>query len=437
MHAILITTRCRAFTTPSHAKHVLWKARFPWHSIASNRENLYHYKTIHSQNFLLPPANKLNFRRHAFFTKTILNNQIDSQSQDGIISETFTSSENHLYEAWTLEHDKFLYEHRNESIPKLASILGRGLRGVQSRLRKLQDVNSPAYTRLFVNGDNNNSNKASKNDETESEKRPALVPAMEVLRRIRWDTTLTASDFSVLHYDRVEEKICESNFNDPNTSVKGRDELFVFAIPEHRIESIKYKERVVWDKQKRLDCVFGSMNGDGERIETVLQNYNEWKRNKDEENESSRLRQIDVSRRMKVILGDDGFNLLKQESGFLMTATCVDYELKDSIHSYVQYAFRLFKSANAEKQNEQASPKQQDLESMYLFSELVALLPREDMREYVLTEVESLIARLEGKKQKPQKGSALPDLIEEEIEEKFIKGSGAGGQKVCKRHIRV
>ena len=46
-------------------------------------------------------------------------------------------------------------------------------------------------------------------------------------------------------------------------SISGAETSFVFALPEHRIEKVKYLERVVWDKASRIDYIFGSMNGNG------------------------------------------------------------------------------------------------------------------------------------------------------------------------------
>jgi len=365
------------------------------------------------------------------FIKTLIHANKDSTAAS--LGESTTPFHDHLYEAWTLEQDQFLYDNRKESIPKLASFLGRGLKGVESRLQKLSDVNSGAYARLFI--DTKDTNRSSQID---SKQKSSLVPAIEVLRRVRWDTSLSPGDFSVLHYDRVDDTIYESNFNDPNTSIKGKEELFVFAIPEHRIAAVKYKERVVWDREKRLDCVFGSMNGNGERIEMVLETYDEWKRKKDEEEELNRMRQIDVSRRLIFVLGEERFTALKEKSSFLMGVENVDYEIQSSTKKYVKFSLDLFKSACAENQNSQRPYEdmgkkerlKQDLDFMYLFSELVALLPKEEVREFVLAEIEIVIERLEGKENKKQNRGILPELREEDLEEKFVKGSGAGGQKV-------
>ena len=82
-----------------------------------------------------------------------------------------------LYQSWTVEQDRYLFDNRKLPIATLASTLGRGLRGVDARLAKLKDVNSSAYLRLFAGLENF----------TYSEKETKLVPAVEILRRIqRW-----------------------------------------------------------------------------------------------------------------------------------------------------------------------------------------------------------------------------------------------------------
>lgn len=416
MSLLSTTIRCRAFTPSTNLSPFL-----------------------RHRNVNISIVNKNIPRHHSLIkARTIVRSQSSPDSNaESSLSDPSISYQDHVYKAWSLEHDKFLYDNRKESIPKLASTLGRGLNGVQSRLQKLTDVNSQAYARLFVGSKPSNDS-----HEAKSSKQSSLVPAIEVLRRIRWDTTLSPCDFSVLHYDRVEDTIYESNFNDPNKSVKGQEELFVFAIPEHRISAIKYKERLVWDREKRLDCVFGSMNGNGERIETVLENYDEWKRRKDEEEEFNRLRQIDVSRRLKSVLGDDRFNVLKERSAFLMNVDTLDYEIQSEIQKFVKYALDTFKNANAEINSQidgtsKAEKSKEELEFMYLFSELVALLPKVEVRECALNEVEIVISRMEGKKTTKTKGSTLPELLEEELDEKFVKGSGAGGQKVNKTSNKV
>jgi protein subunit release factor B len=80
------------------------------------------------------------------------------------------------------------------------------------------------------------------------------------------------------------------------------------------------------------------------------------------------------------------------------------------------------------------------IDFLHLFSDLVALLHDESLREAILNEVESVIERSRGvaSSKSNQLGRALPpELDEDDLEEKFVKGSGAGGQKVNKTSNRV
>ena len=188
-----------------------------------------------------------------------------------------------IYMEWSLEDDKILHNNRHLSPVRLASMLGRGMHGVEARMKKLTNVDSTAYRRLFGGEDIQNTD----TDEYISNK---LTPVKEVLRlrRIQWDPTLPASSFSIIHYDRVEDTLCETPFEAENDSISGKERQFVFALPEHRIEAVKYLDRIVWNKELRLDSVFGSMNGKGETIDKVIENYDDWKREKEEKEERNR-----------------------------------------------------------------------------------------------------------------------------------------------------
>ena len=56
------------------------------------------------------------------------------------------------------------------------------------------------------------------------------------------------------------------------------------VLPEHRIEYVKFRERVVWHKEARVDLVFGTGSGGDAaghgsnpvKIETVMATYGEW-----------------------------------------------------------------------------------------------------------------------------------------------------------------
>jgi uncharacterized protein (UPF0248 family) len=176
-----------------------------------------------------------------------------------------------LFEEWTLQDDQLLYENRSKSRIELASMLGRGLRGVESRLEKLMNVDSQAYKRLFVERGYVRQGK----DETSIRDRNGgttekLVPAIEILNRIRWDATLSKNDFSIMHYDRVNGEIVETSMIAPNDTISGKASFFVDALPEHRVVAIKYKERIVWDRKNRID-LFHAKEFDG--IKSIIASY--------------------------------------------------------------------------------------------------------------------------------------------------------------------
>jgi uncharacterized protein (UPF0248 family) len=333
-----------------------------------------------------------------------------------------------LYQEWTLEQDRLLHEKRNEPLPVLASLLGRGLRGVESRLAKLSDVDSPAYQRLFCDSEAIPRQDASKK----------LVPAGEVLRRIQYDYKLAEKDFSVVHYDRVDDNLVETPMDAPNTSVAGREERFVFAIPEHRIMKVKYKEQIVWDREGRLDRVFGSMHGNGETIDQVIDAYDEWKRKRDEETEWNRQRQKEVSFRIQQILGLSRYDLLKELSSNLLheNEDAASIEQKD-VSTYVKSCLQLFREVRNDP-NSSIEPSwipMTDVDALDTFSELAALLSNQLLRSAILVEIDSYSPK---QQQGPSlKKYVLPELREEDLTETFVRGSGAGGQKINKTNNRV
>lgn len=345
-----------------------------------------------------------------------------------------------IYQQWSLEDDQVLFENRNrKSLPELASILGRGLQGVKSRLDKLTDVDSSAYIRLF--GGNGVAAAVDSNDDGD-EKGDRLVPAKEVLRRIQWDYSLPEADFSVLYYDRVDDKILETKMDSPNESVEGNEAMFVFAIPEHRIEAVKYKERIVWDKENRIDRVFGSGFSGGETIDQVLESYDEWKQRKDATEEWNRQRQKEVSARIQRMLGPEKFDVLKELSSSVLKSSQDDeiVSLEGEARKYVSSALQVFQEARREAQhNSPDVVPESDYDALDNFSELVALLPNSDLRPAILLEISVVMNRSDsGKKSRQgEAGQQLVELNEEEITENFVRGSGAGGQKINKTSNKV
>ena len=349
-----------------------------------------------------------------------------------------------LYTEWTLQDDQLLWTAANEgkkSPTELAALLGRGIRGVQARLSKLQDVTSPAYGRLFSK-ENNNMDTTST-----TSKQQKLIPVNEVLRRIEWDYMLDASEFSFLHYDRIEDNILESPMDAPNSSVAGKETILAKAIPEHRIIGIKYKERLVWDRPSKLDLVFGDDPG----IYHIIETYDEWKNERDQVQAWNRQRQVLVADRMKQMLGLSVYAQLQtMSSEFRQNYVEEESSSEDptppvqAVDKYVYQVLELFRYTRRDPSNslDPTIIPQSDVLALEDFSELVAVLPDAQLRSIILTQTSLVMDRLEGKK--PNKAGQASKKIdpkslfkEEDLIETFVRGSGPGGQKINKTSNRV
>ncbi|KAL3935095.1 MAG: hypothetical protein SGBAC_009320 [Bacillariaceae sp.] len=390
------------------------------------------------------------FVLHQSFTSTTSDGGSDGENSAKQEEPISLKMEN-LYREWTLEQDKLLWENHKDSksIIELASLLGRGLNGVQSRLNKLQDVSSPAYERLFATGTEGRKKgdptmNGDENDDFSSKQK--LVPAGEVLRRIEYDYQLQEESFNffVLHYDRVDDIVVESPLNAPNDSIEGSATLLVKALPEHRIVGIKYKERIVWDRAQKLDLVFGD-----EGIYHIIDTYDDWKAEQDKVMEWNRQRQKFIAQRIQQVLGEEHYMTLQQQSSDLQKAFGDDtVSIKSMVETYVQSAMSLFRSRRKESAGGEIGEEQlldipqTDLETLEELSELIAVLPDPDLRSLLLTEISLVMDRMEakggGSKKKNDRTSREPlVLLEEELSERFVRGSGAGGQKINKTSNRV
>lgn len=115
---------------------------------------------------------------------------------------------------------------------------------------------------------NSKPSKQKNNNITVSEKLPKkkvpMKTATDVINRIQWDEKLHPEDFVIGYLDRflgvIENSFSSFDWEDV-TSV----DPSILSIPRHRIQYFKYHDEIVWDKNKRLDCVFGS-TGSGQTI---------------------------------------------------------------------------------------------------------------------------------------------------------------------------
>ncbi|XP_067408173.1 leukocyte receptor cluster member 9 [Emydura macquarii macquarii] len=100
-------------------------------------------------------------------------------------------------------------------------------------------------------------------------KKPPMKTAGDVVSRILWDPQLPPDAFTVGYLDRflgvLEEPFAAFSWEDLASAGPG-----VLAVPQHRIQYLKYRGRLVWDKASRLDDIFGSTGG-GRTILQVME----------------------------------------------------------------------------------------------------------------------------------------------------------------------
>ena len=175
----------------------------------------------------------------------------------------------HVHEPYTRDDDAFLWANRERPVEEVAGELGRGAKSCSARLEKLRSPTTEGHRRLFGEDENEEEGKAA-----------ALRPAHECIQRIIHDPGLTAADFVVGYRDRFQPGLLRAPFEAPNQSVNGAARMLVLALPEHRIEALWYRKRLVWHKASRRDDIFGSRglqpDGSGLKIQQVITEYDEW-----------------------------------------------------------------------------------------------------------------------------------------------------------------
>lgn len=143
-------------------------------------------------------------------------------------------------------------------------------------------------------------NKNTAKNAPKDDKRRKMRTALDVIKRVQWDEALPQELFTIGYLDRfagVVVSVCFSFphfylvinfsfvFHFPNISQEDPFEKFshwcdlasvceedeVLAIPQHRIQYFKYRDTKVWDKNSRLDLIFGSTSPDPNHdIEQIL-----------------------------------------------------------------------------------------------------------------------------------------------------------------------
>ncbi|GMI10871.1 hypothetical protein TrVE_jg631 [Triparma verrucosa] len=312
------------------------------------------------------------------------------------------------YKTYTLDDDKLLWANRNLPASEQCELLGRGERSIAERLKSLQDVNSNGYKRLFTS--------SAATTPSTAETKTKLTPAGEILQRIKFDYYLVSSDYSVVVADRTEGPV-EVPFDAENDSVSGSERQFVFAIPEHRISKILFKRRVVWDKERRLD-LFGD-------IKAVQETYGMWL-----EEEQRR-----VQEREALASKFEGVSeLLRSEQ---------DWDESD-VRSYVKRLVQYYENYNVDDNLRDGGDDDdgENIEREVLddFKRLLSLTFNDD------AELQSKVLAIFDEERQSDKFEVsakqiqqkeLPVLSEDDIDESFVKGGGAGGQKINKTASKV
>lgn len=130
----------------------------------------------------------------------------------------------------------------------------------------------------------NRSKKKHDEDEVE-EKKVSMKTAGDVISRILWDESLPSDQFTVGYMDRFIGMV-EKNFSAFSWEDLASVDYTVLAIPKHRIHYFKYKDLKVWDKDKRMDNVFGS-TGSNMTITDAMEHYEAQRRVQQEERDEN------------------------------------------------------------------------------------------------------------------------------------------------------
>ena len=97
-----------------------------------------------------------------------------------------------------------------------------------------------------------------------------LQTAIDVIHRIQWDNSLNSDDFIVGYIDRFRG-ILEKPFSDfAWKDMAEIDYIEDFGVPQHRIQYFKWNSIIVWNKEARVDYIFGSAEGNGKKITDII-----------------------------------------------------------------------------------------------------------------------------------------------------------------------
>eukprot|EP00934_Nitzschia_sp_Nitz4_P007460 Nitzschia sp. Nitz4//scaffold232_size35869//31724//33337//NITZ4_007815-RA/size35869-processed-gene-0.22-mRNA-1//-1//CDS//3329543354//7450//frame0 len=369
---------------------------------------------------------------------------------------------------WTVDQDWWMVQY-SPQLPTalLAAKMQRGIASVQSRLTELKDPSSQASERLFqqLGGRYDASNK------DRSGPQDSAHTPRDVIQRIEWDYQWSPSDFQLVHVSPpdtpshkqssttsksvryiptvdaesssyeccvVEEtNLMESSQTDQRIAHESLP-------PEPCILQLLYQGRLVWDRHDgTMDrFLFGAQPG----ILRVMESYQSWKEDMDQNLERSRERQRLLAVKIKELLGDDDYKTLQQMTLALLEPEGDDDYDSDSespLETFVQDAVALIrpKLTQIDMPTDSSWPRLQkgvkasEYWLLDLLSEWVATCPKPDVRETILLEIADRMENMHANRKMATKVNI--QLLEDDLKETFVRGSGRGGQKINKTSNRV
>lgn len=123
----------------------------------------------------------------------------------------------------------------------------------------------PVSTHTNKRGHQNKSN-----DLNQKPSKSKMKTAIDVIHRIQWDNSLNSDDFIVGYIDRFRG-ILEKPFSDfAWKDMAEIDYIEDFGVPQHRIQYFKWNNIIVWNKEARIDYIFGSAEGNGKKITDII-----------------------------------------------------------------------------------------------------------------------------------------------------------------------
>lgn len=152
-------------------------------------------------------------------------------------------------------------------------------------LSKNQDKHSTKQKPRADKGKHRQRKQKIEEKETENEKKPSMKTADDVINRILWDGELERDQFLVGYIDRftgLQEKYFTAFSWEDIASV----DYNVLAVPKHRIQYFKYKDMKVWDKNQRLDNVFGSLGSNTTLYDAIQKYESDMSTNQHEDNDT-------------------------------------------------------------------------------------------------------------------------------------------------------